>query len=52
MKETEEFVHTFLLLGGNWNLTEDLFQRLEKFVCSIFGQRNVSSLNAARLNIF
>ena len=52
MKETEEFVYTFRLLGCNWKLTEDLFQRLEKFVCCIFGQKNVSSVNAARFNIF
>ena len=52
MKETEEFVHTFKHLGCNWNQTEDLFQRLEKIVCCIFGQRNVSSVNVARCGIF
>ena len=34
MKETEEFVHTFRLLGCNWKLIEDLCQQLEKFMCS------------------
>ena len=52
MKETEEFVDTFRLKSCNRNLTEDLFQRLEKFVCRIFGLRNVSFINDARFNIF
>ena len=51
MKETEEFVHSLKLLGCNWIQTEDLFQRLEKFVCCIFGQRNVSSVNSACFSI-
>ena len=34
------------------DLTENLFQRREKFVCCIFEQRNVSSVNASRFNIF
>ena len=45
MKEPEKFVHTFRLIGCNWNQTEDLFQQLEKFVYCIFEQRNVSSFN-------
>ena len=52
MKETEEFLNTFRHLGCNWNLTEDWFQRLEKFVSYIFGQGNVFSFNAARFIIF
>ena len=52
MKETGVFVHTFRLLGGKWNQTKNLFQQLEKLVCCIFGQRNVSSVNAAHFSIF
>ena len=52
MKETEESVQTFKVLGCNWHLTKDLFQQLEKFLCCVFGHRNVSSVNAARFNIF
>ena len=52
MKEKEERMHMFTLLGCNWNQMEDLFQRLEKFVSYIFGQKNVSSVNAAHFNIF
>ena len=45
-------MQTFKPLGCNWHLTKDLFQQLEKFLCCVFGQRNVSSVNTARFNIF
>lgn len=52
MQEKEEHVQTFRLLGSTWDLTEDLLQRLEQFVCCLFGQKTVSSVNDARVNLF
>ena len=52
MQEKPEFMDTFRLLGTSWDLTEDVFVRLERFVCCMFGQSSSQSSNEARVNIF
>ena len=52
MQEKKEFLQTFRLLGCNWDLTADLLQRLERFVCCLYGQKTCSCVNEARVNIF
>jgi len=52
MLESEEFCDIFDKLGRSWDITEEMLSILEKFVCSLYGQKNCSSVNEARYIIF
>ena len=52
VKNSPEFLDLFGSLRENRNLTEDQMKALEHFVCSIFGEKNMHSLNETRQNIF
>ena len=39
---------TFKQLGDNWNISEDLINRLEEFGCPIFGFPRTKNVNEVR----
>jgi len=51
--ENSEFVDAFKALGSKcFDLTDDTFEGLEKFVCHLYGQKSVTTVNDARYNMF
>ena len=51
MKTREEFASGFKMIGSNWELTEELMDTMEKFVCELYGSKK-SRVNEARYELF
>lgn len=51
MKE-REFCHAFSDLGENFDVEPATAASLESFVCKLYGQQNVTTVNEARYNMF
>ena len=51
MKSREEFASAFKMIGSNWELTEDLMNTMETFVCKLYGSKK-SRVNEARYELF
>ncbi|XP_057306368.1 uncharacterized protein LOC130644684 [Hydractinia symbiolongicarpus] len=52
LEKNESVQDVFKQLGTNLDVTDDAFATLEKFVCSMYGKRNLSSVDEARLVMF
>ena len=52
MIKDEEFLHTFTRLGQSDIVSSNVSTTLECYVCALYGQPNLSYLNAARYKIF
>ena len=52
MLEMPNFCETFETLGNSWNMCDEMVDSFEKFVCILYGQKNCSTVNDARYNIF
>ena len=45
MLKKEEFIHLFTYLVSSFRVFDDITQGLEKFVCALYGNQWLSSLN-------
>ena len=52
VKNSPQFLDLFSSLGESRNLAEDQMKALEHFVCSIFGKKNMHSVDETRQTIF
>lgn len=52
MIRKEEFINLFTELGSSFQMPENLLSGLEKFVCALYGDQKISSVNALRHKIF
>ena len=51
VEKNRKFVTTFMRLGLMWDLTDQIFQELEEYVCRLYGCR-LRNIDDARHNIF
>ena len=51
MKQCDEFINTFKLLGEDWQLNSELVVALESFVCHLYGQKD-TDINKVRRKMF
>ena len=51
MERMEEFEESLAKLGNEWNITEEVYNSLEKFVCRLYGNSRFSSLDSLRLHL-
>ena len=51
MKQCDEFINTFKLLGEDWQLNSELVVALESFVCHLYGQKDID-INKVRRKMF
>ena len=52
MLESEAFCSAFLALGCDWEVPDDIITDVEKFVCTLNGQKDFAGVNATRDNLF
>lgn len=52
MLDSCDMTEAFHGLGVEWDLSDDTFVILEKFVCHLYGQKNCMDVNEARYNMF
>ena len=52
MVKCQEFLHIFAELGTTTQVPEHVSQGLERFVCSLYGNHRVTSVDKLRNNIF
>ena len=52
LRNSDSHQQTFGNLGSTFDMSDDDFCRLEKFVCELYGQDDCSSINEARYRIF
>ncbi|MEL7340934.1 MAG: hypothetical protein AAGM67_10640, partial [Bacteroidota bacterium] len=52
LKSCELFHYTFGMVGEDFAFDEDLLPAIEEFVCTLYGLKNVSSVNEARYTKF
>ena len=48
----EAFCSAFIALGCGWEVPYDILSDVEKFVCTLYGQKYSASVDAARYNLF
>ena len=47
LRKNDEFQQVFVTLGEEWSVTEELFGKLEAFVCALHGTSDVNELRYA-----
>ena len=52
MKDNQEFLETFSLLGTDVEPSENVVRGLEKYVCSLYAETRLDAVNDARRKIF
>ena len=52
MLASEAFCSAFIALGCGWEVPDDILPDVEKFVCTLYGQKYSADVNAARYNLF
>ena len=50
--KSEDFQKTMEEVGTSVALTDDLFERLQIFICHLYGQKTLKKVNEARYNMF
>lgn len=50
MQGTAFYTETFLELGSKWDVPDTLKTKLEKFVCTLYGQSSTEFVDLARYN--
>ena len=49
---SEAFCLAFMALGSSWEVPDDIMPDVEKFVCTLYGQKDSAGFNAARYNLY
>ena len=52
MLESEAFCSTFITLRCGWKVPYDILSDVEKFMCTLYGQKASAGVDAARYNLF
>ena len=52
MLESKAFCSPFKALGCGWEVLDDIIPDVEKFVCTLYVQKDSADNNAARYNLF
>ena len=52
MLESDTFCSAFMALGCTWEVSDDILPAIEKFVCTLYGQKDSPCVNVARYNLF
>ena len=52
MLESEAFCSAFIAFGCCWEVPDDILPDVERFVCTMYGQKDAAGVNAARYNLF
>ena len=52
MENNSRFLDLSIIIGINYNLSNDQLQELEHFICTAFGKKGLQSVNEARRQIF
>ena len=52
LEKFPEFMHLFKSLGTNFDVSEELLGNIEKYVCRLYGQISVDTVNEARFCLF
>ena len=52
MLESEDFCSPFKALGCGWEVPDDIIPDVEKFVCTLYGKKDSTGVNAAMYNLF
>ena len=52
LEENPYLLHAFVELGSQTNVSDDLSNKIEDFVCKLYGEKNVKDVDQARKNIF
>ena len=52
LMKSQDYIETFQMLGQNWNLDDDVIERLEKFTCHMYGSSLTTSANELRYKIY
>ena len=48
LEKTESAIEAFVALGTNAEITKEIIETIEAFVCSMYGKKNLSSVNEMR----
>ena len=52
LKSDPQYMNAFISLGSTWELDDDTFKTLEKYVCELYGKKRDVSVNEARYKVF